>query len=491
MVLTNSWQTVASQDSTAPGGMRIRYYINARLASQDIANNVSYIDVQLGSQILAGKGSSYNCEFSCSYCPTVSCSASELWYFQNEIITSATNQQVGHNNDGTKNISFSAICNAIGLGFRVDLSGSADLPTIPRASNVTASDGKVGSTTYIMVSKFADSFTSTVRYQFGSLSGTIVDKDSNWLIPFNIPTSFYGQMPNERTKQCIIYLDTYSGNTKIGDTKSATFNVTTDEWECRPQVSISVKDTGGTTTDSSKTTVDLTGDNSKIIVGYSKAQVTYSVTPRNSASIKSRNINGSSLSSNSGTKTYDKTSTGVFTLSATDSRDYSNSVTSTNEYINYLPLSITPNFYRKEPTTGSVSLEFKGNYWNNNFGKVQNTLEIKWEYKEANSTTWLTGGTLALNTHYTIKNGVVETIKAIDLTNPKPDGINPNFNYQKQYDFRLLFKDKLVNDYRTNRVTEGKPVYWWNGIGFYVEKPLHLASGNEVLDYDVVSEWSD
>ena len=70
------------------------------------------------------------------------------------------------------------------------------LTTIPRASSVTCADGNIGSSTTININRASSNFTHTLKYSFGTLSGTIVTKTSETSIGWTIPTSFYAQIPN-------------------------------------------------------------------------------------------------------------------------------------------------------------------------------------------------------------------------------------------------------------------------------------------------------
>jgi hypothetical protein len=138
---------------------------------------------------------------------------------------------VNHNADGTLALALSCswtLKNVSSLGSG-SISGTATLDTIPRASQPscitypehTQKVGYFGDTISIHMNRHASTFTHTVRYQFGSTSGTIatgVTTGTTWTIPMSLinllPESTYGSGT--------IYVDTYSGSTKIG-TKSCGF----------------------------------------------------------------------------------------------------------------------------------------------------------------------------------------------------------------------------------------------------------------------------
>lgn len=135
---------------------------------------------------------------------------------------------VGHNNDGTKTVGVK-----LSVGLNTGGYGSAmvafdyRLPDIPRASSVSDMTGTLGSAMTININRKVSSFTHTVKYYFGNLSGTIatgVGTSVSWTPPLNLAT----QIPSASSGWGNITVDTYSGSTKIGS-KSAqlTLNVPT------------------------------------------------------------------------------------------------------------------------------------------------------------------------------------------------------------------------------------------------------------------------
>lgn len=109
--------------------------------------------------------------------------------------------------------------------FAQNCSGSArvTLDTVARASQPscvtwpehTQNVGEFGDTISIHMNRKADTFTHTVRYAYGKLTGTIatgVTTGTTWTIPL----SFMDLIPNATSGSGTIYVDTYSGSTLIG-----------------------------------------------------------------------------------------------------------------------------------------------------------------------------------------------------------------------------------------------------------------------------------
>ena len=130
---------------------------------------------------------------------------------------------VPHNGDGTKtvDIKISVSLNSGGYGSST-AAFSLPLPTIPRASTVNDVTGTLGSAIAININRKNSAFKHTVKYNFGSLSGTIatnVDTFVSWTPPLSLATA----MPSKTSDWGDITVDTYSGSSKIG---SATCRLT-------------------------------------------------------------------------------------------------------------------------------------------------------------------------------------------------------------------------------------------------------------------------
>lgn len=125
---------------------------------------------------------------------------------------------VPHNGDGTKtvSISFKVDINVGGYG-SATVNLSIPLPTIARASTISDVTGTLGSAMTLDINRKNSSFTHNLKYEFGSLSGTIatgVGTSVSWTPPLSLATA----MPNRTSDWGQIVLETYSGSTKIGQT---------------------------------------------------------------------------------------------------------------------------------------------------------------------------------------------------------------------------------------------------------------------------------
>lgn len=132
---------------------------------------------------------------------------------------------VAHNADGTKTIAagnITAVLNTqtgnIVPNISLASTSALTLTTIPRASTVTssASSNLMGKTRTITITRSSSSFTHTLKYTFGSASGTIatgVATSYSW----TVPTSLAAQVASGSIRASgTITCETYSGSTKVG-----------------------------------------------------------------------------------------------------------------------------------------------------------------------------------------------------------------------------------------------------------------------------------
>lgn len=134
-----------------------------------------------------------------------------------EVELARGSQNVSHNSDGAKSVSISANFNPNnGIHGRIVTTGNLGLTTIPRSSSVSFGTGTIGSALAITINRSSSGFTHTLRYAWGSKSGTIatnVGTSYSWTIPMD----FCNDVPNAISGQGTIYVDTYNGGTKIGE----------------------------------------------------------------------------------------------------------------------------------------------------------------------------------------------------------------------------------------------------------------------------------
>ena len=485
--LTTSWQLIEQKYiGTSGGNLYARLY--ARYSEQDITNNRTYVYYQgrsyyengtyiqddQGTIAVSGTGASYQ-SAGCAR-PTTG-----------ESVSVTTSGWVSHNSDGTGSASGSATINFPNWGWSGTASGSFTLPTIPRASEVACSSPYIGDNAIISIDKKSSAFTSTLTYKIGSLTGTIATKTSSTTVQFQtsaIADEIYALIPNDKEIQGTIYCTTYSGSTQIGDTKSTTFNLYAKESVCKPSVRATI-------IDNNKDVTAITG--SKFIKYISKPTINVLAEPKKSASINNFSINLNDGQTASSSTSSGKVGTEVFyqkqfntigsnkvTVSATDSRGYSNFKDYTLDMIDYIKLHInTISITRPEGTSNEAILNCNGAYFNGAFtDTLSNSLSASFKYRLSGTTEWTDGGSITP----TIENN---TFKFTNLS------LGELFDYNEEYQFKIILQDKFmtVGDLDSDIITlpKGQEVVAIGEDGVWIYGTLYL---NDIeIDVEVVDEW--
>ena len=447
--------------------------------SYSISNNTSQVYVKLTATTT---GSSYN---NTGPSGSITIDGTKYNFSKNIPLNSTTTlyestKTITHNSDGKKTITVSYTFNTeISAGV---LTGSrkVTLTTIPRTSTVTCADGNIGSATTININRASSSFTHTITYSFSGLTGTIATKTSNTSIGWTIPTSFYEKVPNAKSGKVTINCDTYSGSTKVGSS-STTANVFVINSE--PDVEATIKDVNSAT-------VALTGDSNKFVKYMSNAKVEITATAKNSATIKSKKVICGNKSGTSTSNTLNNVESGTFVVSCTDSRGFSASKTITKTLVNYIKLAFTDvSLERPSTTSNTVNASLKGNWFNDNFGTTNNTLSMKYRYRQSGGS-WGSYNTISPN-----KNGNTFSYSS---------SLGSSFNFNYEYEFEFVIEDKLMTVTQDVIVTQGIPILdigkgdvVVNGelyIGdLNVEKAIevnNVTSSADLDDYTETGIWS-
>ena len=369
---------------------------------------------------------------------------------------------IAHNADGTKSFSFSfsqqfdISYSGVGWIGTKSGSGSGTLSTIPRTSSVSATNANIGENISITINRASSSFTHTLTYAFGNLSGIIASKTSSTSVSWTLPTSFYAQIPNSRSGWGEIACDTYSGSTKIG-TSTCRLDVYVNESINKPGITASVVDINATTK-------ALTGDENKLIKYYSNVRFNIDSTPKNSASTKGIYINylGNSFTGGRGnhwSAEFSNVISGQYICSVTDTRDLSNSVTINKTLIDYVKLSCAMTV--SNPTaSGECTLTIRGNYFNGSFGATNNTLTV--EYKQNGGNWTRATATLSGNTY-------AATVRLTGL------------DYTQAYTFQAKATDKLANATTAEKRVKATPIFDWGPDDFHFHVPVTVNGNNKAI----------
>lgn len=355
---------------------------------------------------------------------------------------------VPHNSDGTKtvDINITVGLNAGGYGSST-AAFSLPLPTIPRASTVNDVTGTLGSSMTININRKNDSFKHTVKYNFGSLSGTIatnVDTSVSWTPPINLATA----IPNKTSDWGNITVDTYSGSSKIGtSTSRLTLNVPDS---IKPTLgSITLTDSNISVQNLLNTTNTFVQVMSNIQVGFNGANGTYGSTISNyRAEIVGKNQSTNSNNGFLGMMNF----SGSVTIRATvtDSRGRTSEPVDVQATIlDYFTPQLSFSAQRSGGSNTTITVMRTARIAPLTVGNVQkNTMKLTFKYKEHSATNFTTDTGNAGGTWTTISN----------LTNSSAN-LGATFNVLKSYDIIGTIEDSFTSyDFLITMGTESFPL---------------------------------
>ena len=466
---------VVSNTCNGSYGDDCKIYLEYVINSQDIANNKSNITLHLYAQATSTNVGAYNFNGnSKAYIKidgtTKKSSTTLNMDFRNkkkvEMLT--WTGDVSHNTDGKLTITISGNFDTNGPSSVTtgSVSKSWTLTTIPRASSVTCADGNIGSSTTINISRASSSFTHTLTYSFQGLTGTIATKTSETSIGWTIPTSFYTKIPSAKSGSGTITCETFSGSTSVG-TKTCTFNAMVLESTNKPTITATVADVN-------EKTIALTGDSDKLVKYFSNAQVSITATAKNSATIKSQKVVCGAKTGTSASNVLNGVESGTFNLSCTDSRGFTDTDVVTKELIEYIKLAFTDvKLSRPSTTSNTINCTLKGNYFNANFGQVDNTLSFKYRYI-------VSGGTWEEN--YI---DLIPTINGNTFTYEA--SLGDIFDFNNEYEFEFVIEDQLITVVQPVAVPRGIPIIDIGKENVTVNKQIYMGE-NKVLSFIVSKE---
>lgn len=217
------------------------------------------------------------------------------------------------------------------------------------------------------------------------------------------------------------------------------------------------------------TNLTTLADTATVIKGYSDVAVTVPVaTPVKEATIKQYKVicgNIIQTRSTHGTFNLENVSDSIIKCYVEDSRGNTvEKILNITNFINYYPPMFKGlSLERAKGGIGTnVILKFSGSWWRAVFGKVSNSLNVQYFYKEQGSgTDWIQGTTNIYSGIFSGDDFNWEFEIAGDL------GAN-GFNVGKNYDIKLVATDKLANAEKTTILTNGIPnmAIHRNGVAF-------------------------
>lgn len=367
---------------------------------------------------------------------------------------------IPHNSDGTKTVSISTT-----LGIQVTLSGtyvssvtasgSATLPTIPRASSFSVSNGTLGTAQTITITPASSGFTHTLTYTCGSVSATICTQSAETSVSFTPPLNLAAQNTTGTTVQITIKCQTYSGSTALGSaSKTITCSIPSS---VAPSCVLTVQDEMGY-----KDTYGWLKGLSKVsyIVNPTKAQG--SAITAYSVAIGSEKFNTAS-----GTSTVLSTSGNVIiTATVTDARGRTGSTSATIAVVDYAAPQIGALHVIRCNSEGVEDQQ--GNYVKVTYSGTitslggKNTAKYVLKYKRSVATEYMS-----------------QTLSTAYIVNALSTIIEASSDYA--FDIAIEATDAFQTTSRSTSVSTGYAIMHWRKSG----KGIAFGKVSESDDFDV------
>ena len=267
---------------------------------------------------------------------------------------------------------------------------------------------------------------------------------------FQIPTKLYDYFGTRTSAVATVYCDTYNGLGELVAQSTSQFTIYAQAADSVPELWFDLWD-------SNTTTAALTGNVTSVIKGFSNISYEFGATPFGGATMKEyKAVNGtSSLYTTSGT--FYNVNSGTLILYATDSQGRTARQALALPEIEYIPL--TCNLKHTDiDTSGNLTLEITGNYFDGSFGKQNNSLTVQYRVKENDGAygDWITA------THKVTGAGYTATI---DFTGLASDTV---YNYQARAVDKLLTVESL------DAALQANTIFDWSNLDFNFNVPIKI-----------------
>ena len=342
-------------------------------------------------------------------------------------------------------------------GGTINFTGTAELDTIHRASTITASNGVIGSKQVsITITTPVAGRAHKITYTFGSLTGTISNSTTATSLKWTLPSSFYNQMPEEKSKTGTITLSYSLGGTTY--TATCNFIASVDPNICGPLLTPTVINI-------SDSHVALTGSSDILIRYESMVEYAIGATAQNGAYLVSQSITcGSKTISDMAQGVIDDVPDGTFIFRAMDSRGYASEKTLTKTVIDYIKPTCNQEVKTElvDETKTKVYIKIYGSIFDDSFGAVDNTMTIQIRHTDDNGV-WSEWSSLP----DFVGDNINDNTYLVELS-------GGDFDYNKNYLVQSRIIDKLYTVESSTYSIRVKPVFDWGKEDFNLNVPFHM-----------------
>lgn len=244
-------------------------------------------------------------------------------------------------------------------------------------SKISQNPAVVGKQATLVISAYGTTFTHVVRYTFGSQTGNVVDGVVGGSYVWTIPNSFYDEFAvDETSKTGEMTCTTYTADGANLGISTCAFTISIDS-DAVPNIDVWAYDTNTSIT-------ALTGTNTKIIQGHSTVYCEMQATSMNGSEISDVKITDGVNTYHDYSATFENATRVAYRFYATDTRGLVGTETIIMPTIPYRQLTCKIENVSMS-TSGKLSFNVNGIFWNANFGAAQNTLSVQYRHRHGDN----------------------------------------------------------------------------------------------------------
>ena len=450
MVLTNNWQELFRYHINVGSNRLVPFVTYAKINKQENVDNYSLVDLKIESYEVDYSSRAY--AHGCSSYLQGAYQNQGTYYFGTKTVQ--TKQiKVDHDQEGNANVNISSSFNGGAWG---SASGNKTvaLPQIPRGSKITNTQKSfdLGTNLVILnITKYVDTYYDVLNISMNNTTLRTVNGVTDKYV-FN-PTdaeleTIYNSVPNSDSQTITFTLTTYSNSdktTQIG--VSSVYNITGKIVDANPTL------TGFDYEDTNPLTLNLSGNSSKIINGYSTLKISNLVANANKgATLKLVQINNIQYPcDNNFSVSIPNWSGNVITMYVFDSRNNSTKleVPIGINYVDYKEkVIINKSCTRYANINEESNLSFSGEWFNSSFGAYNNQLSATYKYRQKGGNAWIQGTS---NINITVNGNTYSYSGYI-----KGD-TNNGFATENSYEIEIIVTDSLSSKSDTTILIAGEP----------------------------------
>lgn len=336
--------------------------------------------------------------------------------------------------------------------------------------SISATDANIESTSILAIAgDTSSSLSYTWAYKVdGQKNYTIIaTKQRSKSYSWKVPKRIYELIPDAQAAYISIRCQVYASGLNLKATVYCDMVALVPPSKNKPSLTIDAYDINPLTT-------ELTGNKNVIIPGYSKVQVDIKPTLKNYATLSNAEValdNSVVDVKKTLSAIYEKAKGTFASASIIDSRGFYAYAEEALQKVDYFIPTVKISYSRASSTSNSVTVKISGKWFNQSFGAVKNTLQVRIHYAEQEGS----------------YNAFAELTPTINGNGYSASVTYDDMDYEKVYKVQVEVTDRIrcnpydgewpTRIYASSLIKRGIPVFDWGKDDFRVNKVLRVVGG--------------